>query len=44
MFLSSFRRQSEAHARRIQPVTEADSNQVQDPVLSIQFRIRCLLN
>ena len=42
MFLLSLRRQNKAHPRRIQPATEADSNQMQDYVLSKQFR--CLLN
>ena len=32
MFLFSFRRQNKAHGRRIQPATEADSNQLQDSV------------
>ena len=41
MFLSSFRHQNRAYARRIQPAKEADSNQVQDSVLSTQFQ--CLL-
>ena len=42
MFLFSLRRQNKAHPRGIQPAAEADSNQMQDYVLSIQFR--CLMN
>ena len=42
MFLLSRRRQNKAHAGRIQPAAEADSNQIEGSVLSIQFR--CLLN
>ena len=38
VFLLSLRRQNKALARRIQPATEADSIQVQDAVLSTQFR------
>ena len=38
MFLLSFRRQNKARGRRIQPAAEADSNQVQDSVLSTEFR------
>ena len=38
MFLLNVRRQNKAHPGRIQPATEADTNQVLGSVLSIQFR------